>query len=59
MKRLKSKPLWAAVLALIYLVAKEWFGVEIPGWAEISAEIIAILTIIFGVANNPTDENSF
>ena len=59
MKRLKSIPLWSAVLALIYLIVKHWWGIEIPGWVDISSEIIAILTILFGVANNPTDRNNF
>lgn len=59
MDRLKSIPLWASVLALIYLCVKNWAGVEIPGWADISTEIIAILTILFGAANNPTDRNNF
>ena len=57
--RLKSIPLWSSVLALIYLICAEWFDVEISGWAEISTEIIAILTILFGVVNNPTDHNKF
>ena len=57
--RLKSIPLWSAVLALVYLIVKNWVGIEIPGWADISTQIIAILTILFGVANNPTDRSSF
>lgn len=59
MKRLKSIPLWSAVLALIYIIAKNWFGIDIPAWADVSAEIIAILAILFGVANNPADKNHF
>ena len=59
LERLKSIPLVAAVLALVYLVMKNWFGIEIPGWADISTEIIAIFTILFGVANNPADRNHF
>lgn len=58
-QRLKSIPLWTAILALIYLVAKHWFGIEIPAWADISSEIISILAIVFGVANNPADKNHF
>ena len=58
-ERLKSIPLWSAVLALVYLVFKNWFGIVIPGWADISTEIIAILTIAFGVANNPTNRKGF
>jgi uncharacterized membrane protein len=57
--RLKSIPLWVSVLALVYLVFKNWFGVDIPAWADISTEIISVLTIIFGVANNPTNKNGF
>ena len=57
--RLKSIPLWTAVLALIYLICVNWFGVQIPAWADISTQIVAILTIVFGVANNPTDKTSF
>lgn len=58
-ERLKSKPLLAAVLALIYLVAKHWFNIDIPAWSEISTEIIAIATIVFGIANNPTNRDGF
>ena len=58
-ERLKSIPLWGAVLALIYLVAKAWFGFEIPEWADISTQILAILAILFGVANNPVDRENF
>ena len=57
--RWKSIPLWTAVLALIYLVVKNWFGLEIPAWADISTEILAILAILFGAANNPTDRKHF
>lgn len=59
MERIKSIPLWTAVLALIYLVAKNWFGIDIPAWSDISTEIIAILAIVFGIANNPTDKSNF
>ena len=58
-ERIKSIPLWSAFLALVYLVCKEWFGIDIPAWADISTQIIAILTIIFGVANNPADRQNF
>lgn len=59
MERIKSIPLWGAVLALVYLVFKNWFGIDIPAWADISTQIIAILTILFGVANNPTNKSGF
>lgn len=57
--RIKSIPLWSAVLSLIYLLVKNWCGVDIPAWADISTQIIAILTILFGVANNPTNKTGF
>ena len=57
--RWKSPVLWGSFLLLIYLICKNWFGFEIPGWADISTEILAILGILFGVANNPTDKNHF
>jgi len=59
LQRLKSIPLWTAVLALVYLICKAWFGVEIPEWADISTQILAILAIIFGITNNPADRSNF
>ena len=58
-ERLKSIPLWTAALSLIYLVAKHWFNIDIPAWSEISTEIIAVATIAFGIANNPTNRDGF
>ena len=46
-KVLKSAPLWSAVLALIYLIVKNWLGIEIPAWNDISAQIVTILSIIW------------
>ena len=57
--RLKSIPLWTAILALIYLIVKNWCGIEIPAWTDISSQILAILAILFGVANNPTNRTGF
>lgn len=57
--RWKSLPLWGSILAVIYLVAKEWFGIDIPGWQGISTEILAALAIVFGSANNPKNKNGF
>ena len=59
LKRLKSIPLWSAVLALIYLIFKNYFDIELAGWQDISAQVIAILTILFGIANNPADKKKF
>ena len=49
-ERLRSIPLWASVLTLIHLVLKNWMGLDIPGWADISSEVIAILAILLGTA---------
>lgn len=49
LKTLKNASLWSAVLMLIYLVVKNWIGVEIPAWNDISTQIVAILSIIWGV----------
>ena len=58
-ERLKSIPLWTSVFAIVYLIAKNWIGLEIPAWADISTEILAALAIVFGAANNPTDRGHF
>lgn len=58
-EKLKSIPLWSAVLCLVFLVAKNWLHIEIPAWEDISTEILLILGILFGVANNPSDRLHF
>lgn len=57
--RYKSIPLWTSVLALIYLIAKNWFGIDIPAWADITSEILSIIAILLGTANNPTNKTGF
>ncbi len=46
-KILKSASLWSAILTLIYLIIKNWIGIEIPAWNDISAQIVAILSILW------------
>ena len=48
MKTLKSAPLWSGILTLTYLIVKNWIGIEIPGWNDISSQIVTILSIIWG-----------
>lgn len=48
-KALKNVSLWSAVLTLVYLVVKHWFGIEVPAWKDISTQIVAILSIVLGV----------
>ena len=45
---LKSASLWGAVLTLVYLVVKNWVGIDVPAWDDISAQIVEILGIIWG-----------
>lgn len=52
--RWKSPILWAAVFGLIYFVAKEWCGFEIPGWDTFVSLVTAGLVAI-GIINNPSD----
>lgn len=47
-KVLKSAPLWSAILTLTYLVVKNWIGIEIPAWSDISTQIVSILSIVWG-----------
>lgn len=47
------------MLALFHLVLKNWLGLDLPGWADISSEVIAIMDILLGAANNPTDRKHF
>lgn len=58
-QRLRSIPLWGSVLGLCYLVSKNWIGFDIPGWADISAQVLSILAILLGTASDPTDSSHF
>ena len=48
-KTLKNISLWTAVLTLIYLIAKNWLGIEIPAWKDISAQVMTILSIVWSL----------
>ncbi|MBQ9832609.1 MAG: holin [Clostridia bacterium] len=56
--RFKSPVLWTSVAALIFFVAKNWFGFSIPNWDTFVDLIIAVL-VGFGVLNNPTSKAQF
>lgn len=47
LKILKNASLWSAILTLIYLIAKNWIGIDVPAWEDISTQIVAILSIIW------------
>lgn len=61
--RWKSIPLWTSIIAIIYIVfskkISEWIGFEMPVWGEVASYVVAALTSIFGVVNNPTNGNGF
>ena len=48
LKIFKNASLWSAILTLTYLVIKNWVGIEVPGWNDISTQIVAILSIVCG-----------
>ena len=56
--RWKSPVAWGAIATLLYMVAEEWFGFEIPGWDNIIATLFAAM-IGFGIFNDPTSKNTF
>ena len=49
LKTLKNVSLWSAILTLIYLISKNWIGIDIPAWNDISVQVVAILDILLGV----------
>lgn len=56
--RWRSPVAWAGVAALVSLVAKHWFGFEIPGWDEI-VDTVLIAGTAFGLFNNPTSKTTY
>ena len=56
--RLRSKPLWAAILALAVFVGKNYFNYEIPRVNELIDGVLLIMTLL-GIFNNPTDSEKF
>lgn len=56
--RLKSKALWASILALIVFVLKTYFDVEILEGDKLIDMVLIVLTLA-GIFNNPTDKNNF
>jgi uncharacterized membrane protein len=56
--RWKSPVAWSAIAALLFFVAKTWFGFEIPGWDEFVTLAIAA-GIALGIFNNPENKIGF
>jgi uncharacterized membrane protein len=56
--RWKSPVAWSALAALIFFVAKTWFGFEIPGFDDFVTLAVAA-GVALGIFNNPTDKSGF
>ena len=56
--RWKSPVAWSALAALIFFVAKTWFGLEIPGWDQFISLAIAA-GVALGIFNNPEKKDEF
>ena len=54
-KRIKSPVLWIAVAGLIYSTVLVPVFPQLPDWTM----IFGFLCTIFGIANNPTDQEHF
>jgi uncharacterized membrane protein len=57
--RFKSPVLWSSIASVIYMISRYWFNFDIPNWADISTQMIAILSISFGIVNNPINKTGF
>jgi len=55
--RWKSPVVWTTGAALLALVLKSWFGVEIPNFDAIVTGALA-LGVAIGIINNPTSKTS-
>jgi uncharacterized membrane protein len=53
----KSPVVWSTLAALVFFIAKEWIGFEIPKF-EVFIEIVIGLGVAFGIINSPTNKNS-
>ena len=54
--KLRSWPLWTAIIALVVYSSKTYFGYDIPGVDRL-VELILPVVVGFGIINNPTDPN--
>ena len=55
--RLKSWPLWVAIVTLVVYASKTYLGYEIPG-VDGLLDLILPVVVGFGIVNNPTDPNN-
>lgn len=57
LSRFKSPVVVSAILAIIFIVGKEFFGVDLSVAADVVLDTALALVAAFGVVNNPTDKN--
>lgn len=57
-EKFKSPVLWITLFALLALILKDFYNLEIPDYDKI-VELIMALLIGFGVVNNPDNRDGF
>lgn len=55
-EKFKSPVLWITLFALLALILKDFYNIEIPDYDKI-VELIMALLIGFGVVNNPDNRD--
>lgn len=56
--KLRSWPLWLAIVALATYTSQTYFGYTIPGVDRL-LELILPVVILLGIVNDPTDSTKF
>ena len=56
--RWKSPVVILSLSALVFFIAKTWFGYEIPGWDKF-IELVIGAGLAIGILNNPTDSQGW
>jgi len=56
--KLKSWPLWLAIVALVTFTSQTYFGYTIPGVDRLTILVLPVL-VLLGIINDPTDPNKF
>lgn len=56
--RWHSPVVWTALAALVFFVAKNWLGYEIPQW-DTFVDLLIAAGLAVGILNNPTDKAGF
>jgi len=56
--RLRSWPLWLAIVALVTYTSQTYFCYTIPGVDRL-LELILPVVVLLGIINNPSDSTKF